>query len=204
MQFVNGVDVSAWQVGVNWPAVRAAGYSFAIAKATEGTGSIDHAFAANISGIRAAGMIAGAYAFLDWTEDPIAQAHHFLSVYTPRAGDLPPTLDCEACPINSVAAVRQVSQFIGEVERHLSGRRMLLYFSYSFPGDHLQGGSGFAGHDIWVAAYSNAAEPPVPAAWTHATIWQWSETGRVHGITGDIDLDRFVGTLDDLKAFTLK
>ena len=203
MEFVHGVDVSDYQGNVSWPGVHASGYSFAIAKATEGTGNVQSTFGGNIAAIRAVGMVAGAYHFLDWNEDPVAQAHHFLSVYTPKPGDLPPTLDCEACTVSSAAAVAQVSGFIDEVERHLSGRRMLLYFSYSFPADHLEGGSAFGGHDIWVAAYSSAAEPPVPDAWEKATIWQWSETGSVGGISGDVDLDRFVGTLDDLKAFCL-
>ena len=69
--------------------------------------------------------------------------------------------------------------------------------------DHLDGGSGFAGHPLWVAAYSEAAEPPVPAAWSKATIWQWSDTGSIAGISGDVDHDRFIGTLEELRAFTL-
>jgi lysozyme len=204
MDFVNGVDVSDYQGAPSWAAVRASGYSFAIAKATQGTGNTQSTFAGNLAGIRAVGMTAGAYHFLDWNADPVAQANHFLSVYQPRPGDLPPTLDCEACTVDSVAAIAHVSGFISEVEKHLSGRRCLLYMSYSFPGDSLAGGSGFSGHDLWVAAYSNAAEPPVPAAWSKATIWQYSQTGQVGGISGDVDLDRFVGTLDDLKAYVLK
>ena len=129
MDFVHGVDVSDYQGNVSWPGVHASGYSFAIAKATEGTGNVQTTFGGNIAAIRAVGMTAGAYHFLDWNEDPVAQAHHFLSVYTPKPGDLPPALDCEACTVSSAAAVAQVSGFIDEVERHLSGRRMLLYFS---------------------------------------------------------------------------
>jgi len=204
MDFVNGLDVSDYQPRANWSAVHAAGYSFAICKATQGTGNVQTTFAGNMAAIRGLGMTFGAYHFLDWSEDPIVQAQHFLSVYTPRPGDLPPTLDCEACTAPSAAfAVDQVSGFIREVEKHLSGSRMLLYMSYSFPGDHLEGGSGFAGHPLWVAAYSSATEPPVPDAWAKATIWQWTESGRVNGITGDVDLDRFVGTPADLKAFCL-
>jgi lysozyme len=204
MNFVNGLDVSDYQENVNWASVHAAGYSFAIAKATEGTGNTQETFAGNLAAIRAVGMVAGAYHFLDWNEDPIAQAHHFLSVYTPRKGDLPPTLDCEACTCDSAQAVSKVSAFIGEVEKHLSGRRMLLYFSASFPGDHLQGGSGFSGHPVWVAAYNNDPAPPTIAGVGQIKLWQYSESGHVNGISGAVDLDRFVGTLSDLKAFALQ
>jgi lysozyme len=203
MEFVHGVDVSDWNGSPNWAAVKASGYSFAVAKATEGTGNTQTTFAGNLAGIRAVGMTAGAYAFLDWNEDPVAQAEHFLSVYSPKPGDLPPTLDCEACTVSSAAAMGQVSGFIDEVEKHLSGRRMLLYFSYSFPQDSLEGGSGFAGHDIFLAEYTNEAEPRIPSPWSEAKIWQWSQTGSVSGISGNVDLDRFIGTSDELKAFVL-
>jgi lysozyme len=202
MDFVNGLDVSDFQGLIAWEDVRASGYSFAIAKATEGTGNYQVTLPGNLTGGRAAGLIMGAYHFLDWNEDPIAQANHFLANYTPRVGDLPPALDCESCTCDSAQAVSKVSAFIAEVEKHLSGRRMLIYFSLSFPSDHLQGGSGFSGHPTWVADYG-VAEVPVPDAWTKTTIWQYSDTGKVGGIDGDVDLDRFVGTLDDLKAFVL-
>lgn len=203
MGFVNGLDVSDFQPGVDWTKVRAAGYSFAIAKATQGTGNTQATFAGNLAGIRGAGMVAGAYHFLEWDQDPVLQARHFLTVYTPKSGDLPPTLDCEACDVDSATAIAHVSAFIAEVEKHLNGRRCLLYMSYSFAQDHLAGGSGFSGHPLWVAGYSSAAAAPVPAAWSKATIWQWSDTGGVSGIAGNVDLDRFVGSIADLHAFTL-
>lgn len=204
MMHVNGLDVSDYQPNIDWGRVHAAGYSFAIAKATESVANVQETFASNMAGIRAAGMIAGAYHFFSWIASPKAQAEHFLSVYRPTAGDLPPTLDCEACTVSPTDAIARVSAFLQYVEPHLNGARMLLYMSYSFPDEHLNGGSGFSGHPLWVAAYNNGAEAPVPSAWSKATIWQWSDAGDVDGIAGDVDLDRFLGSLDDLRAFTLK
>ena len=201
---VNGIDVSIYQGDIHWPSVKASGYSFAVAKATEGAHYTDADFIYNLDGIREAGMVAGAYHFLDWNTDATAQAEHFLSVYQPRNGDLPPTLDCEACTVEPNVAIAMVSKFLQTVEPHLAGARMLLYMSFSFPSDHLNGGSGFSGHPLWVAAYNNDANAPVPNAWNKATMWQWSDSGNVGGIEGSVDLDRFLGTLDDLHAFTLK
>ncbi len=205
MSFVNGVDVSAYQTNdVNWQAVKRAGYWFAIAKATEGTSYVDPTFARNLTKIRAAGLVAGAYHFFSWTSDPVQQAHSFLDAYKPIDGDLPPTLDVEACTVGSGDAIARISAFLYAVEPHLNGAKCLLYMSYSFPTDHLGGGSGFSGHPLWVAAYNDDPTPPVPDAWDSVTIWQHADDGKVAGIPGNVDLNRFVGTLDDLKAFTLR
>jgi hypothetical protein len=39
----------------------------------------------------------------------------------------------------------------------------------------------------------------LPDAWASWGIWQYGSTGTVPGISGDVDVDRFNGTLDDLK-----
>src|SRR5256885_5495590 len=61
---VHGVDVSGYQgSSINWSAARGAGIAFAFAKASEGTGFTDSSFAHNWSGMRAAGVVRGAYHF---------------------------------------------------------------------------------------------------------------------------------------------
>ena len=218
MAFVNGIDVSDFQGNnIDWGKVKASGYSFAIAKATEGTGNTQTSFAHNMSGIRAAGMIAGAYHFLSWQTDPAAQAAHFLSVYKPHKGDIPPTLDCEAVPagMSSDACVKQVSAFLQAVEPHLGGAKMLLYMSFSFANDHLNGGTGFSGHPVWIAAYNtDTFESNVPPAWVGKTpgmvMWQFSDGSipgpqpAIAGLGSSIDRDKFNGDINALKAFTLQ
>lgn len=217
MDFVNGIDVSDNNANIVWQRVHDAGYSFGICKASEGVGVSQTTFAPYMTAIRSAGMVAGAYHFFSWHSDPAAQARFFLSKYTPRNGDLPPTLDLEA-PSNQTGlsgsdAVQRVAAFLAVVEPHLAGHRMLLYMSFSFPGDALNGGSGFSGHPLWVAAYNHGAAPPVPPAFTAANVvmWQYSDGDvpkpppqpAIDGTNGFIDRDRFVGNLAALKAFCL-
>ncbi len=90
-----GIDVSHYQGVVNWGAVKAAGCSFAFAKATEGTGIVDSEFAANWSGMKAAGLARGAYHFFHPSEDAAAQASRFLATVQLQPGDLPPVIDVE-------------------------------------------------------------------------------------------------------------
>ena len=213
MAFVNGIDVSDFQgTQIDWGNVKSSGYSLAITKATQSTDVTEQSFAYNIAGIRAAGMVAGAYHFLSWHTDPAAQAAYFLSVYTPQNGDLPPALDCEACDVDAPTAIAQIAGFLRAVEPHLGGARMLLYMSYSFPGDNLNGGSDFSGHPLWVAAYEDGDDVPVPPAWTAANVrmWQFSDgqipqpQPPVGALGANVDRDRFVGDLNALHAFTLK
>jgi lysozyme len=213
MAFVNGIDVSDFQgTQIDWGRVKNSGYSFAVTKATQSTDNVQQSFAHNIAGIRAAGMVAGAYHFLSWHTPPAAQAANFLSVYQPRNGDLPPALDCEACDVGPQAAIAQIAGFLQAVEPHLGGARMLLYMSFSFPDGNLNGGSDFSGHPLWVAAYNNDPAPPVPAAWNagNVVMWQYSDgqipqaQPAIDGLGVNVDRDRFVGDLDALHAFTLK
>src|SRR6185437_15314089 len=90
---LQGADVSHYQGTIAWPSV---GVSFAVAKATEGTGYTDPDFAKNWSGMKAAGVVRGAYHYIHCDIDPTQQAQYFLGVLSSagglQAGDLPPAL----------------------------------------------------------------------------------------------------------------
>lgn len=47
-----------------------------------------------------------------------------------------------------------------------------------------------SGYPLWVADYG-ADEPDVSANWTAWTGWQYTDEGRVSGVSGRVDLDRF-------------
>src|SRR5262245_8356825 len=76
-----GVDVSHYQGSINWTSVHNAGYTFAWAKATEGTGFNDADFTANESNGKAAGVYIGGYHFArPDLSSPSAEASHFWSI----------------------------------------------------------------------------------------------------------------------------
>src|SRR5918998_6939443 len=92
---LTGIDVSHFQGRVDWQAVKAAGCAFAFAKATEGAGVTDPYFAANWSGMQAAGLARGAYHFFHPAQDASQQAAHFLATVQLGPTDLPPVIDVE-------------------------------------------------------------------------------------------------------------
>ena len=60
---VLGVDVSHWDGAINWASVKAAGYDFAWAKATQADYYQDNTFVTNMTNAAAAGVKIGAYHF---------------------------------------------------------------------------------------------------------------------------------------------
>jgi GH25 family lysozyme M1 (1,4-beta-N-acetylmuramidase) len=44
----------------------------------------------------------------------------------------------------------------------------------------------------------------VPKPWESWTFWQYTREGKTPGVTLPVDLDRFNGSLDDLKALAVK
>jgi lysozyme len=54
-------------------------------------------------------------------------------------------------------------------------------------------------YPLWIAHY-DVQQPSVPASWTSWNFWQYTETGSVQGVNGNVDRDKFNGSLGDLQA----
>lgn len=196
---VKGIDVSHYQGTVEWELVASAGVSFAYVKATQGARMIDWRFERNMEGVRSAGLQFGAYHFMDPRTEALPQAEHFLSVIDEaKSSDLPPALDIETAPgwggMTQEVRVKRVAHFMSLVMERTSVRP-ILYVSPSFwteimgapsQADGLEFGDG----PLWIAHYTQAAEPRIPPPWTQWTIWQYSSIGRIQGIEGHVDLNR--------------
>lgn len=198
---VRGIDVSHHNGIINWQKVHAAGIAFAYTKATENTGFTDTMFAANYAAIRSNGLLRGAYHFFRPGSDAKAQAANFLHVIKHlEPGDLPPALDVEVDDGKSAnAIISGVQQWLDAVEAAL-GRTPIIYTFASFWNAKLNGTAQFTSHPLWVAHYTFKPRPNIPQGFAGHTIWQFSEQGTVSGINStQVDLDRFNGTMDDLR-----
>src|SRR5689334_19243725 len=84
-----GIDVSDNNGQVDWGAVAGAGYGFAIAKVTEGTGFVDPTFAGNWSAMKSNGLVRGAYHFARPDDNKAEdEARFFLDTIKQQVGDL--------------------------------------------------------------------------------------------------------------------
>ena len=203
-----GVDVSHYNGVISWKTVAAAGISFAYAKATESAGVTDKKFAANWAGIKAAGLPRGAYHFFHPQNPVDAQAARFIAAVGALApGDLPPMLDLEETSATTdewdgVPLAQRVPlalRWLQLVEQAL-GRKPIVYTRRGFVLQKLGDASALAAYPLWVAHYTGAPQPALPPGWNAWTIWQYTGSGAIAGITGQVDIDRFQGAQADLLA----
>jgi lysozyme len=201
-----GIDVSHFQFGVDWAAVAASGVQFCFIKATEGAKTVDHQFAKNWKGAGEAGLVRGAYHFFHPAIPAATQAELFLRTVGELApGDLPPALDLEGDEWNSIPIGERAPlaiQWLETVESKL-GVTPFVYLSPSFAQEVLNNQPALGRFPLWLAHYTSAAAPTVPKPWEAWTFWQYTNAGTTPGVTTPVDLDRFTGSPDDLKALTV-
>ena len=204
---LSGIDVSNWQHQIDWLAVAGSGNAFVFAKATEGTTFTDLTFPVNRSGSTVLGMRFGAYHFARpagssdaaVVAGAIAQADYFLSVAQPLRGELLPVLDLENTGGLNVARLSLwVQTYLAQIVAR-TGLKPIVYVSPSFWKSKLGDSPvvAAAGHQLWIAHWTQAALPILPgAAWGGLgwSFWQWSNCRHIPGVSGCVDGDRFNGT----------
>jgi lysozyme len=194
-----GIDVSHYQGIVNWPQVGQAGIEFAFAKATDGLTWTDPQFGVNWQGMKAAGILRGAYHFFEPTDDAAGQAQFFLQTVKLAAGDLPPALDVETAGSSPAALWEGVETWLQTVAA-ATGVQPFLYMDPAFANANLAPTS-LAAYPLWIADYG-VAEPTLPTGWSNWLLWQHSQSGTVPGIAGSVDLDQLDGPIAKLVALT--
>lgn len=201
---IHGVDVSKWQGQIDWRALKASGVKFAFIKATEGGDHVDERFAQNWEGAKAAGVAYGAYHFVYWCRPASEQAAWFQQHIPADPNALPPVLDVEwnaysrTCPgrISPELARRKIAIMLEALQKH-TGKRPIIYTDITFNKDVLEG--HFQEYPFWVR--STAADPKMRYADRPWAIWQYTTTGRLPGIRGNVDRNTFHGTREQWLAF---
>jgi lysozyme len=198
-QTLKGIDVSYYQQRVDWAAARADGVAFAFIRVADGMTFVDPRFEENWRNAKAAGVRRGAYQFFRSNKDPLAQADLLLETMGPlQDGDLPPVIDVESTDGQPQAIVAaKVAQWVDRVEQVL-GVRPIIYTGPYFWRDNVAA-AAFAENPLWVAHYGTDC-PLVPEPWTKYTFHQFTDAGRVAGVSGNVDTNVFAGTLADLDA----
>jgi GH25 family lysozyme M1 (1,4-beta-N-acetylmuramidase) len=151
----------------------------------------------------------GAYHFANpdtALNDALNEADFFLSLATPARGDLVPALDVEK---TNGLSVPEMQAWVGtwlERVRSVTGVRPMIYTSPNFWATYLGDTTQFAdaGYTILWVAHWGVTSPRVPASnWggNSWTFWQYTSSGTVPGISGNVDLDRFNGTSLSSRVF---
>ena len=203
-----GIDVSRYQPKIDWGALAASGIQFCFIKASEGAHDVDASFQRHWEGAATAGLVRSAYHFFRPQIPVSTQADLFVRTLGQlHPGDLRPALDLEGtagwvdiAPANRAPLALKMLEAI-EARLHVTP---IVYMSPWFATEMLRSTPALSRFPIWVAQYTLEQTPTVPKPWSAWTFWQHSQGGRVPGISsGAVDLDRFQGSIEDLKSLTV-
>ncbi len=201
---VQGIDISKYQGDIDWHRVRDAGIRFAYLKVSEGGDHVDNRFYENWERAAAAGVPRGAYHFMYWCRLASEQAVWFTTAVPQDRTQMPPVLDLEwnnhskTCPqrISRENALEKIQLMLNSMEFH-TGKKPIIYTDINFHKDVLRG--QFRDYEFWLR--SVAAEPHEKFENRPWIMWQYTATGRVPGIKGDVDRNAFHGSVKDWERW---
>ena len=194
-----GVDVSSHQKEIDWEQVRSAGVEFAMIRIgyrgyTSGGLYEDEYARANLEGAKAAGLKVGAYFYSQATtlDEALEEALFCTDFLDGYPLDLPLVYDWEY--VSSDARTGDMDRetltactkaFCDTVAR--KGYEPMIYFNPS-QGETLLVLEELLEYPWWLAMYSSSMTYP------HAVeVWQYTAAGSLPGITGDVDLNLWLG-----------
>lgn len=195
------IDVSNNNGVIDWAKVAKEGTKYAAIKAAEGMYEIDSAFHYNALAAMKHGLVISPYFYGHPSEDPKLQARHFIEVahYYLRAGIGRPWLDLEVAEAESDAYLQAWAKAWFSVVDPIVRCKSMLYSYSGFVGRF---GSALIDHPLAIANFDGIPSAQVfVGAWKRKRVYvhQYSETGKIPGIHGNVDLDyRFV------PLFTIK
>lgn len=192
---VHGIDISRYQGNINWNAVRSSGVSFAFIKATEGGDHADPNFRTYWQQAALARIPRGAYHYFYFCRSGAQQAAWFIQNVPRERGAMPPVIDLEwtasrTCPYRPPAnEVLREAKIFKDILHQYYGQRPIIYTTVDFYRDN---NLGSWPEEFWLR--SVAGHPRIVYPGQRYSFWQYTGTGIVPGIQGNVDLNVFAGS----------
>ena len=195
---IKGIDVSSWQGNIDWQQVKDSGVEFVIIRVggrgtTEGNIYPDEKCQSYYEGAKAVGLKVGAYFFSQsiTEEEAIEEAEYVLDVVKDWDVEMPVVYDWEyigdgARTDNMVAGLltEMAKAYCDTVKN--AGYEPMIYFGRSQSADLLILPE-LEEYGFWLAMYNPIMDYPYKI-----DIWQYTETGSVPGISGNVDLNLWI------------
>ncbi len=191
-----GIDVSKHQGEIDWAQVAADGIEFAFIRVGNrgyGTGAIveDPQFAANIVGASTNGIKVGVYFFSQAisVEEAQEEAKFVLDKIAPYKINCPVVLDVEKVSdsearMNKISKEERTANTIAFLEAiEAAGYKSMLYHNMEM-GALMLDVTQLEDYEKWFAYYNKDIYYPYEFG-----VWQYSDKGKVKGISTDVDLN---------------
>ncbi|MBF4462665.1 MULTISPECIES: GH25 family lysozyme [unclassified Rathayibacter] len=188
---VYGIDTGTTQRDLDFNAVRAAGYQFAIVKA--GGTNVAPIYVAphyhdQVTRARSAGLNVGHY-WMAGSTDPVGDANFFVDhLYDYRDGDIL-ALDNEKIDDGIFWDDAKTASFMQVVKNRL-GRAPFLYTYSAMLIANTWTQTKAVGSKLWIAHYTTPASPNIGSAFPSWAIHQYSSSASINGIPVDVNIAR--------------
>ena len=184
---MKGIDISTHNGSIDFNAVKNSGVEVVIIKATEGVDFVDNRLQEHYVKASSTGLHIGFYHFMSEKTNPIQQANDFWDAIKDKKFDVIPCLDIEVNNYGRSAAeiTDRCLEFINRF-KELSGQDVMIYTGGYFGRDNLD--SRIKNYPGWIAHYGVSS--PMETGF-RVVGHQYTETGRVNGVNGNVDMNNF-------------
>ncbi len=196
-----GVDVSEYQGSIDWEQVARSGVGVAMvrlgARAWGSKGELltDSRGLENLQGAAEAGLMTGVYFFSQaiTEEEAREEARFVLKMLDGRRLQMPVVFDWEFAPDADARTAKMTGKMLNACaiafceEIRAAGYRPMIYFNFDLADrmlDLLR--MQEQGYEFWLAWYSQNMICPY-----RVDMWQYTYSGRISGIRGDVDLNLY-------------
>ena len=196
-----GIDVSKYNGNVNWNAVKNSGIDFVMIRVgyrgygQAGNFAVDTKFKQNIEGAQKAGLKVGIYFVTQAINDTeaIEEANWVINQIKDYNIDMPVAIDVEysgdekhngrADNLDKLTRTIIIQCFCQRIQN--AGYIPIIYLNVDWAQNFVNMGL-LTEYDTWIANYKKSFYL-LPSYNGNYTIWQYTSTGRVNGVEGDVD-----------------
>lgn len=186
-----GIDVSAYQGFIDYSKVKNAGIQVVYIKASEGTTLVDPYFRTNYDNAKSQGLKIGFYHFVRARnmDEAEKEAMFFHSVISGTNPDCRLAMDFEVFDGLGSERINQISFAFLRKLQDLTKKECVVY------SDEYNARTVFSRelaslYPLWIAEY-DVNVPTSTGNWEEWIGFQYSDKGRIDGINGNVDLDKF-------------
>lgn len=200
-EIYNAIDVSMWEGTIDYSVVKNDGIEIVYIKATEGQNYIDPYFEENYKNAKTNDLKIGFYHYLiaRSEDEAVLEAKHFIRTIAGKEIDCKLAMDFESFGDLSVEEINNIAKIFMQTIETLSNKKAIVYSDVSNARNVFS--EELTKYTIWIAEYG-VNEPANDVKWENWEGWQYTDEGKIDGISGNVDRDYFTEEifLDDNSA----
>lgn len=196
-----GIDVSKYNGKIDWKAVKNSGVDYVMVRVgfrgygQAGNFALDSKFKENIEGAKKAGLKVGVYFVTQAINEneAIEEAKWVIDQIKSYKIDMPVVIDVEysgeenhngrADHLDKTTRTAVIKTFCKNIQK--AGYTPMIYLNVDWAKNFVNM-SQLTNYDTWIAHYRN--NPDLGPSYNgNYTMWQYTSTGRVNGVSGDVD-----------------